>query len=325
MTSLFHSLPPILLLAAALPIGWMNTPVADIDSPAAVVAAENSTSARGTSLYRIRSNGMNRWYRVHYPPNFDQQTATEVIVAYHGGGGNASEFMSTSGLNLASDLHGFVVVYPEGTGALGGWPFFTLETWNAGECCGWAADNNIDDVKFTRDMLQDLSKRMNIDSDALFATGHSNGAMMCYRLAIEAPSLFAAIAPNAGSRDVFTKPTQPIPLIAFHGALDCNVPFEGGFGCGISGTYKLSQEDTLKPFIIKNKAIVPALDQPSETRGKAHRFEANAPTTGADIHYWWMTDHGHAWPGHGSSLGDACNYDIDINEEMWVFFDQHRR
>ncbi len=310
----------LLLLLFALPAA---TPT-ETFSGAPETLAESANSA-GTTLYRIRSNGIYRWYRVHYPPNFNAQDPTPVVVGYHGGGGNAEQFMNQSGLNAASDLHGFVMVYPEGTGALGGWPFFTLQTWNAGQCCGYAADNNIDDVKFTRDMLSDLGTRMTIDTGALFATGHSNGAMMCYRMAIEASGVFAAIAPNAGSRDVFASPTQPVPVIAFHGKLDCNVPFEGGMGCGISGTYKLSQEDSLKPFIQKNKAVVPPLDQPTESRGNAHRFEAPAPTTGADVHYWWMTDHGHAWPGHGSAIGDPCNDDIDINEEMWVFFDQHRR
>lgn len=314
-----HFLQPVLflLLLIAYP-----APAASTDAALPSVKPDSGAAA---TLYRIRSNGIFRWYRVHYPPSFDSQTPTEVVVAYHGGGGDAVQFMNQSGLNAASDQHGFVVVYPEGTGVLGGWPFFTLQTWNAGQCCGYAAENNIDDVKFTRDMLDDLATRMTIDSDALFATGHSNGAMMCYRMAIEASGVYAAIAPNAGSRDVFANPTQPVPMVVFHGKLDCNVPFAGGMGCGISGTYKLSQEDSLKPFVIKNKAVVPPLNQPSESRGNAHRYEAPAPTTGANIHYWWMTNHGHAWPGHGSAIGDPCNFDIDINEEMWVFFDQHRR
>ncbi len=281
-------------------------------------------TASGAVLYNLRSGGIRRWYRVHYPPTFQDDVPTAVVLGFHGGGGNARQFMDQSGLNVASDLHGFVVVYPEGTGVLGGWPLFTLETWNSGDCCGYAAANNIDDVLFTRDLLQDLGQRMTIDADAVFATGHSNGGMMSYRLALQAPDLFAAVAPNAACKDLAMQPQLPIPLIAFHGKLDCNIPSQGGIGCGPSGTYKRSQEDSLRPFLRVNRAQVPT--QPAERRGQALRYEADAPQTGADVHYWWMRDHGHAWPGHGSALpGEPCNDDIDINEEIWVFFDAHRR
>lgn len=287
-------------------------------------SAARAEAAAGATLFKIQSDGISRWYRVHVPPQFDPDEGYAVVLAFHGGGGNAVQFMNQSGLNEAADRHDFVVVYPEGTGRLGGAPLFRLQTWNAGGCCGYASDHEIDDVQFVRDLLADLGTRMTIDPDAIFATGHSNGGMMSYRLGIEAPDLIDAIAPNACCLILNQRPQTPIPLIAFHGKLDCNVPFEGGVGCGISGVDMSSQFQSLRPFLQVNGALTPPLDQPAERRGKALRFEAPAPTTGADVHYWWMLDHGHAWPGHGSAIGDPCNLDIDINDEMWVFFDQHR-
>ena len=41
---------------------------------------------------------------------------------------------------------GFIVVYPNGTG--------TIQTWNAGQCCGYAMNKSVDNVKFI-DMLID--------------------------------------------------------------------------------------------------------------------------------------------------------------------------
>ncbi|MAW59538.1 MAG: phospholipase [Planctomycetes bacterium] len=288
------------------------------------VQAASAHAASGARLVELQSGGMARWYRVHTPPQFDPQTPTPVVLAFHGGGGNAVQFMNQSGLNAAADRHGFVVVYPEGTGKLGGKPWFRLQTWNAGSCCGYASEQNIDDVGFVRDLLADLDQRMTIETGSVFATGHSNGGMLCYRLAIEAPELFAAIAPNASCRNFNGLPQQPMPIIAFHGALDCNVPWQGGVGCGVSGVWMRSQRDSLLPFLQINGATLPPRQPPAERRGKALRYEATAAQSGADVHYWWMLDHGHAWPGHGSAIGDPCNFDIDINEEMWVFFDRYR-
>ncbi len=56
----------------------------------------------------------------------------------------------------------------------------------------------IDDVGYARVMLDDLARQFNIDKKRVYATGISNGAMMCYRLACELSDRIAAIAPVAG-------------------------------------------------------------------------------------------------------------------------------
>jgi len=58
-----------------------------------------------------------------------------LVLAFHGGGGNASSFKGYAGLDALADREGFVVVYPDGSGARGR----RLLTWNAGACCGYAA------------------------------------------------------------------------------------------------------------------------------------------------------------------------------------------
>jgi len=274
-------------------------------------------------LRSIRSGGRTRWYRVHVPPTYDPLVPTPLLLAFHGGGGNARQFAGQSELVVTADKYGFLLAFPEGTGSLGGAPWFLCETWNAGDCCGWARDHGVDDVRFTRDMLDAIAQEWNVDPGQVFATGHSNGAMMCYRLAMEAADRIVAIAPNAGALGVDGMPPLPIPIIAFHGRLDCHVPFQGGLGCGVSGVDFRSQPDTLRPFIQLNGAQVPAA--PAERRGKAERWEGDAPATGADIHYWWLIDGGHSWPGHSSAIGDPVNRDIDANEELWLFFQNHHR
>src|SRR5437879_1570747 len=134
-----------------------------------------------------------RTYLVHVPPNYDPKKPTPVVLAYHGGGSNAVQMVRFCGLNETADKHGFLVVYPNGTGLLEG-----ALTWNGGNCCGFAMQHQVDDVGFTRALLDDLGKVANVDPKRVYATGMSNGAILAYRLASELSDRIAAIAPVGG-------------------------------------------------------------------------------------------------------------------------------
>jgi polyhydroxybutyrate depolymerase len=261
---------------------------------------------------------MNRYFRVHEPVGYDPQVATPLVLAFHGGGGNAVQFADQTEMYVTANANDFLLVFPEGTGVLGGPPLYTLETWNAGNCCGWAQQNGVDDVQFVRDMVAALSAEWNVDGDHVYATGHSNGAMMSYRLGAEAPDLITAIAPNAGALGVAPPVASAIPVMAIHGKLDTNVPFQGGVGSGPSGTDYRSQRESLVPFARANGVSSYSLQ---ETRGQALRYEG-VGSTGSPIHYWYLRDGGHSWPGHGSVSGSPVNMDIDANDEVWAFFAQ---
>ncbi|MHC4380328.1 MAG: hypothetical protein ACYSU1_04475 [Planctomycetota bacterium] len=97
-----------------------------------------------------------------------------------------------------------------------------------------------------------------------------------------------------------------------------NVPFQGGFGSGPSGTDYRSQRESVDPFVIVNGATGIQL---AKTPGQASRYESLG-TVAAPIHYWYLHYGGHSWPGHGSEIGDPVNMDIDANDESWRFFAQ---
>lgn len=280
--------------------------------------ARTTAAAPPMQLRTLQSGGMDRYYRVHEPVGYDGISPLPLVLAFHGGGGNAVQFADQTEMYLTADANDFLLVYPEGTGVLGGPPFYAIETWNAGNCCGWAQQHAVDDVQFSRDMVAALAAEWNVDLDHVYATGHSNGAMMSYRLGVEASDLVTAIAPNAGARGVPGLPTTQVPLLVMHGKLDGNVPFQGGVGSGPSGTDYRSQRESVDPFVIVNGATGIQL---AETRGQALRYESLGTPT-APIHYWYLLDGGHSWPGHGSAVGDPVNMDIDANHEIWAFFSQ---
>lgn len=286
------------------------------------LAPETGVSAPPMALRTVQSGGITRYFRVHEPVGYTSAQPIPLVMAFHGGGGNARQFADHSELYQTADAEDFLLVFPEGSGNLGGPPLYLLETWNAGNCCGYAQQNGIDDVQFVRDMVASLAAEWNVDLDHVYATGHSNGGMMSYRLGMEAPDLVTAIAPNAAALGVTGIPSLPVPIMVMHGKLDTNVPYRGGVGSGVSGTDYENQKASLRPFQIVNGASAMQL---AETRGQAQRFESvGTGGTGAPIHYWWLKDGGHSWPGHtgGGLPGEPTNFDIDANDELWAFFSQ---
>lgn len=125
----------------------------------------------GDHTRSIEVDNRTRTYLVHVPPN--PKKPTPVVPAFHGGGSNAQQMVRFCGLNEIADKHGFIVVYPSGSGRLK-----NALTWNGGNCCGYAVKQKVDDVAFTRAVLDDLEKVVKVDAKRVYATGMSNGAII---------------------------------------------------------------------------------------------------------------------------------------------------
>ena len=108
--------------------------------------------------------------------------------------------------------------------------------------------NDVDDVKFTRALLDDLPKVVTADSKRVYATGISNGGILCYRLASELSDRVAAIAPVSGTMGMAScHPQRPVSVMHFHGTDDRFVPFNGGKGYPQPGGQRLLLRGTLDP------------------------------------------------------------------------------
>ncbi len=150
-----------------------------------------------------------------------------MFIGLHGGEGWADQFAQTNHIERLAESNGFIVVHPDGvkiTGSNG-------EVWNGGACCGRAARENIDDVGFINALIDQLTATNEIDPHRIFAFGHSNGAIMSYRLACELSDRIVGIGLYAGTLGIDTcQPSQPVSIIHIHGAADQNIPLAGGVG-----------------------------------------------------------------------------------------------
>ncbi len=173
----------------------------------------------------VDHEGRNRYYLVYIPASAPTDAPLPVLLAFHDGGGNPTQFKRSAGIDRVAEREGFVVVYPAGTG----FGRFLL-TWNAGtECCGRALALDVDDVGFTRAVVNDLARRVTVDRSRVYATGHSNGAGMTYRLASEGSDLLAAVAPVAGaSMGISRTNAEPVPLLHIHSVDDPRANWPSG-------------------------------------------------------------------------------------------------
>ncbi|XZE20682.1 extracellular catalytic domain type 1 short-chain-length polyhydroxyalkanoate depolymerase [Pirellulaceae bacterium SH449] len=268
---------------------------------------------------------LKRNYLVYIPPQYDPKKPTPVVMAFHGGGSNASSMVSYCGLNKKADEAGFIVVYPSGTGRLE-----RILTFNGGNCCGYAMNNKIDDVEFTRRILDDLAKSVNIDPKRVFATGMSNGGIMSYLLASGLSDRIAAVAPVGGPMGTETcNPKRPVSIIHFHGTDDENAPFKGGKGKGPSGTDFYSVEHSIQAWVKANgcekEPVVTKLPDTAKDGTRIIRKTYGSGEDGAEVVLIEIEGGGHTWPGQEPrlrALGKSTK-NISANDLMWEFFEKH--
>lgn len=104
-----------------------------------------------------------------------------VVLIFHGGGGGA-DWMAGKSRDLTRTLTsaGYAVAFMNGSSRRGG---DNLRTWNAVHCCAFAQRNKIDETAYADAAIEALDQKIEIDRSRTFLAGHSNGAMLSYRLA----------------------------------------------------------------------------------------------------------------------------------------------
>jgi polyhydroxybutyrate depolymerase len=284
-------------------------------------ADPNMTSIAGPGDYRFSfvHDGITREYLVHVPKSY-RGASTPVLVALHGGGGDADFQADDSKYRLISKSEeaGFIAVFPNGYSRL---PSGILATWNAGACCGGAQKDNVDDVGFLREVIRRVGRQANVDNRRVFMTGMSNGALMSWRMACEASDLISGIAPVEGTDNTKAcKPGRPVPVIQFHALDDDHIPLNGGRGVSaLTDTDFASVPATQTKWVQLDRAD-PAAKRVLTVQG-AHCDVHPARSGGAPVELCLTDTGGHSWPGGGTQQGrKAPSMAISANDLMWSFF-----
>ena len=191
-------------------------------SPPPVMPQLSGALTRGT----IEIAGMRRAYALYRPANLAR--GAPLVIAMHGADGTGTRMRVATGYGFErlADQHGFAVAYPN---AFEG-------NWNACNVEGGHASSrrNIDDVAFLTALADRLSSEIGVDRNRVFAMGISLGVQMAYRLALEAPSRFRAVAAVAAglpaARNFKCRPSSSgtASVMIMNGVEDPLNPFNGG-------------------------------------------------------------------------------------------------
>lgn len=256
--------------------------------------------------FTLEIDGRVRNYLVHTPPNYDSRKKYPLLLAIHGARGNPAGMREVTRFDELSKKEEFIVVYPFGTTADEKIGYF----WNAWECCGYALQHEVNDVKFIKKLISNVKEDFSIHPAKIYAAGFSNGGMMSLRLACEISEEFAAVASVGGSMfHENCKPSKPLPVYFIQGKKDRVVPVEGGVGKNSStpsaklpsfqmfqfwsGLHECMREKSIED---NKKIIYEALDCKSKKRVKMTIVKEEA----------------HTWPQE--------NY--PASEEIWKFLKQ---
>lgn len=284
----------------------------------------------------VTVDGVRHEFYVYVPSAYGVAAKVPLLLSFHGGGGNAGQGEETVNLRPTAEKHGFILVRPEGYDGSG----LGFRTWNAGACCGGAVEAGVDHVAAVRAILDLVEREWRIDADRVYATGHSNGGMLSYRLACELGDRIAAIAPNAAAlvdtdlgaippRQLFAcSPPRPVPVMHMHGEADTCVPMAGGLSTGLDSSIRPPVAEGIARFVaINHAATTPRVSyQRDDVTCLTYDGEQDA-----DVVLCTAKGGGHAWPGAAYALRTMLNCGgraitgMDANEAIWDFFMAHPR
>jgi polyhydroxybutyrate depolymerase len=270
-------------------------------------------------------DGVSRTYRVHVPRHYKATVAVPLLLAFHGSGSTAKDMADLTSLDKVADRAGFLAVYPQSLD----------DHWHSG--LATASPAGPDDLGFVRALLARLESDFAVDRQRVYATGFSNGAFFCQRLACAMTADFAAVASVSGQMPqalaLVCKPTRPISVLLVHGNADPIVPYDGSGEQGSSGLALLSVAATAAFW--EHADACPGgggatftLHDASPADGTHVRREAHAGCAdGTEVTLYTVDHGGHTWPD--GPLYDRVwiigkvSHALDASATIWEFLARH--
>jgi polyhydroxybutyrate depolymerase len=296
------------------------------------VADDKPRLGSGTHDFTLKAAGHEWHYHVHIPPKYDAAKPMPLVLILHGAGGNGIGYLTRAGWAKKADAAGFIAVAPDGLPMRPGQEANFLNNphlWQSGQLAATSPRGKIDDVTFFKALLDDVGRRVNVDTDRVYATGHSNGGGMTFRLGAELPERFAALAVVASLPWIKDPtPSRPLPTLFIIGTEDPLVPLKGG-----ESTTPWGKRTTLPVAegLAKWAKALGCPEEPKTVRDKdgVKVVEYGPGKDDVKLTAYYITGQGHGWPG-GQELLPARligprSDKVNAADLIWEFFEHHPR
>ena len=285
-------------------------------------------------------HGLHYWL---YWPSSAPATPRPLVVMLHGCGQTAPEFAQGTRMNELAERKGFAVLYPQQSvtsEASRCWPWYTQANQRGG-----------DTAAVLRELIDSVLERHPVDRRRVYVAGISAGAAMAQILALNHPSLVAAVGmhsgPVFGTADSaasafsvmqhgdatrFAQALKPVrrgdsapirmPALLIHGDAD-----------KVVRSVNLMQvaRQFLQVNGLEGDAAQPALrDYPARVRGAQPRHGYRTLSYSADdgkprVVVCQVTGLDHAWSGGRGGLRYNSGTGPDASLMLWNFFARQRR
>ena len=277
-----------------------------------------------TKTESISVDNLKRTYIIHIPKSVDPADKLPLVIILHGHGGSGKQIMKSTNFNKLSDKDRFIAVYPDGIN----------KGWNDGREV--EGNDKYDDLKFMSLLIDRIRDNYNPDTNRIFATGMSNGAIFSFYLALKLSNRILAIAPVAANipellvKDYY--PENPVSLMLINGTADPLIKYEGGkvgFKIGKSHGWTISTDSTINIFKTLDKCNnepviteIPDINVDDDCFATKYEFVNGLKDT--KVILIKIENGGHSWPGGAQYLprflvGNVCG-DFDAATVIWEFF-----
>jgi polyhydroxybutyrate depolymerase len=258
----------------------------------------------------FRFGDQTRAYLLALPDDYDGTTAYPLVVSFHGFSSNKEGQNAYAAMAEKGTARGYIVVTPDALGEPRDWNYFGNPA-------------RADDFGFVDALVVDLSERLCIDADRVYAAGHSAGSAFAGFLQCRAPYRFAAVAMVAAFIPTTCPVDQATPsVIAFHGTADPAVPYDGGsVGGGPAGIPPVLQ--TLEQY-----ADAYGCDRPPAEDEPAAGVETDTLTGcagGSEVVLYTIVGGTHDWPGNAVWPAASGGQAYPATDAILDFFDAHPR
>ncbi|MBB5393362.1 MULTISPECIES: PHB depolymerase family esterase [unclassified Herbaspirillum] len=284
-----------------------------------------SPAAQAVDL-SLKSMRVGNLARAYFSERGGRGMPQPLIIALHGSGSSGSLLARNTGLTEIAEAAGYMVAYPNGTGLT-----IDARTWNSGGCCGYAQMHKVDDVAFIRALIDKLVSEGLADRSRVYVAGLSNGGMLAYRLAAEAPELFKGVAVVSAVLDVPPETVKAgVPVLHIHGSDDPFIPFLGGVGPKeATQVPRLSVAKTIDAWVKANGADPrPDINDIPDTAGdgtSVRQYTYHSKSDPQAVVLYEIKGGGHNWPGGTAPMsnGGKASQNLDASRVIVEFFNRH--
>ena len=240
---------------------------------------------------------------VHVPAAA-RQAGMPLVLMFHGYLDSAGFAQDMTDLSDQADRSGFLVAYLQAAGEVAKWDL-----------------KGPSDIAFVQSLLATTEADPCVDSTRIYVVGFSMGGGMATAVACRLADRVSAAAAVSGTYGPNwaepCNPARPVPIVAFHGLNDDQVPYAGGpidDGSNPDLPDVIGVEGWAGSWAERNGCSGSGAEQPSIGAVEPVFWDDCA----APVHLYRVTDGGHSWPGTMLDI-PRTNGDISATELIWQF------